>query len=61
MRERKYFERSLEYGWQKDEIEFYKLLENGWEIVIAIPVQSGKSYHTYTSSIHYVLEKEKEK
>lgn len=58
MKEQKYFERSLGYDWQKDETKFYELLKNGWKIILAIPIQSGQSCYTYTSEIHYVLEKE---
>ena len=58
MKEQKYFERSLKYGWQESEREFRKLLQDGWKIVLAIPIQSGMSCHTYTSEIHYVLERE---
>lgn len=56
----KYFERTFGYGWQEDEKEFNKLLNDGWKIVLAIPIQDGKSCHTYTSEVHYVLEKEVE-
>ncbi len=60
-KEQKYFERTISgYDWQEREEEFYRLLNNGWRIVIAIPIQSGKSCHTYTSEIHYVLEREVE-
>ena len=59
-KEQKYFERQItDYGWQESDEEFRKLLADGWKIIIAIPIQRGQSCHTYTSSIHYVLEKEK--
>lgn len=60
MKEQKYFERDLSYDWKEDEEMFYDLLRNGWKIILAIPIQSGQSCHTYTSQIHYVLEKEVE-
>lgn len=60
MKKQKYFERTFDYGWRESEIEFYDLLEKGWKIILAIPIQSGKSCHTYTSEVHYVLEKEVE-
>jgi len=60
MKEQKYFERSLTYGWQEDEKNFYNLLNEGWKVILAIPIQSGMSLYTYTSKIHYVLEREKE-
>ena len=53
-----YFERVIS-GWgERNENKFFDLLKEGWRIVIAIPIQSGMSCHTYTSEIHYVLEKE---
>lgn len=59
-KEQKYFERSLTYGAEESENAFLDLLRDGWKIIIAIPVQNGRSCHTYTSEIHYVLEKEVE-
>lgn len=59
-KEQKYFERSLTYSWEEDEKRFFDLLRDGWKVIIAIPVQNGRSCHTYTSSIHYVLEREVE-
>ena len=57
-KEQKYFERIINgYGEEESGEEFRKLLEDGWKIVIAIPINSGKSCHTYTSKIHYVLER----
>ena len=58
MKEQKYFERSVSYDRQGSNKMFYRLLQDGWKIVLAIPIQSGMSCHTYTSEIHYVLEKE---
>lgn len=58
MKEQKYFERSLRYNHEESTREFDRLLRDGWKIVLAIPIQSGMSCHTYTSEIHYVLEKE---
>lgn len=59
MKKQKYFERTINgLGWQEDETKFYELLKNGWKIILAIPIQSGQSCHTYTRAIHYVLEKE---
>ena len=60
MKEQKYFERDLLRPCKEDEKEFYNLLENGWKVILAIPIQSGTSCYTYTSEIHYVLEKEVE-
>lgn len=56
----KYFERQFAYGRQKSEETFYKLLNDGWKVVLAIPIQSGSGYCSYTSEVHYVLEKEVE-
>lgn len=61
MRKQRYFERTISgHNWKEDETEFYWLLKTGWKIILAIPIQSGKSCHTYTSAIHYILEKEAE-
>lgn len=61
MKEQKYFERTINgFDWQKDKKTFYTLLENGWKVKLAIPVQDGRSCHTYTYAIHYVLEREVE-
>ena len=57
----KYFERHFGYGWEQSEKAFNKLLNDGWKIVLAIPIQYGKScYSCYTGEVHYVLEKEVE-
>lgn len=62
MKDQKYFERIISgIGCVESDEEFQKLLGDGWKIVIAIPVQRGQSCHTYTSSIHYVLEREVER
>lgn len=60
MKEQKYFERDLyNLSQYKEDVDaLQKLLKDGWKIVIAIPIQYGKSCYTYTSHIHYVLEKE---
>lgn len=50
----KYFERTLECGWQDDEEEFNELLNDGWIIKTVIPIEDEGS----TVAIHYVLEKE---
>ncbi len=58
MKEQQYFERDMTWNSEESEKQFYNLLDKGWKIVIAIPVQSGMSCYTYTGAIHYVLEKE---
>ena len=60
MKEQKYFERNLVFACGDSRERLYDLLNNGWKIILAIPIQSGQSCHTYTSAIHYVLEREVE-
>lgn len=57
-KEQKYFERIInDYGAEESNREFRKLLADGWKIIIMIPINSGRSCYTYTSKIHYVLER----